>query len=342
MRYSLGRHLVTGSAGFIGYHLCKRLLDEGRDVVGVDAMIGAYDPALKHARLARLLQHPNYRHHAADLADPAVLTTVFDQPFARVIHLAAWPGVRLGDHHPDVYVRSNVNSMAQVLEGCRRQGVPHLLFASSSSVYGDHGRLPFTEDLATDHPRSFYAATKKAGEVMAHAWSSLFGLPVTGLRLFTVYGPYGRPDMAVFRFTRAILRDEPIQVYQGGQLKRDFTYVDDVVEAIRRLSETVPAPDPDFDPKAPRPDRSDAPFRIYNVGNQAPVGTHEVIDALEAALGRKARRVDHPQQAGDVQTTWADSSALAAATGFVPSTSLREGIFRFVRWYLEYYGESPT
>jgi UDP-glucuronate 4-epimerase len=331
--------LVTGAAGFIGFHVAARLLDRGERVVGVDRLDAYYDPRLKEARLARLLGRPGFRFERADLADAAACERVFDaEPFRRVIHLAAQAGVRYSLENPRAYVDANLSGFVNVLEGCRRRGVAHLVFASSSSVYGGNAKVPFATTDPVDHPVSLYAATKKANELMAHAYAHLFGLPVTGLRFFTVYGPWGRPDMAPVLFTRAILEGRPIEVFNHGRMRRDFTYVDDVVEAVVRVLARPPAPDPALEGRDPAPDRSWAPYRVYNVGNDRPVELLELIAAIEGALGRTARKVLRPMQPGDVVATWADVSALERDHGFRPRTPLAEGIAAMVRWYREFQG----
>ncbi len=330
--------LVTGAAGFIGFHLTKRLLDAGLTVVGVDNLNPYYDVRLKEDRLARLQGSPGFRFVRLDLADREGMAELFARETpARVVHLAAQAGVRYSLENPHAYVESNLVGFLHVLEGCRRNGVRHLVFASSSSVYGGNTRMPFSVHDNVDHPMSLYAATKKSNELMAHAYAALYGLPCTGLRFFTVYGPWGRPDMALFLFTRAILAGEPIDVYNHGRMQRDFTYIDDIVEGVARILDRLPAPDPGWRGEAPDPATSFAPYRIFNIGNNAPVALNDFIAAIEAALGRKAVRNPLPMQPGDVPATYADVDDLTAAVGFRPSTPLAEGIGRFVQWYRAYY-----
>lgn len=328
--------LVTGAAGFIGSHLCGRLLADGVPVVGVDWLRGGDDHALQRDRLDRLSGRPGFSFAQQDIADPVATARLFDalRP-TRVVHLAAEVGVRRSIAEPDAYVHSNVLGFTQVLEGCRRAQTRHLLYASSSSVYGLNHAAPSREADPVDHPISLYAATKRANELMAHTWATLHGLPCTGLRFFTVYGPWGRPDMALYRFTRALLRGEPLPLYNHGAMQRDLTYVDDVVEAIVRLLDHPPAPDPGRAPDAP--DRSPAPFRICNVGNHSPVPLTALIAALERATGRSARLDPLPMQPGDVRSTFADTEALAAVVGFAPGTPLEEGVARYVDWFMGYY-----
>ena len=331
--------LVTGAAGFIGFHLTKRLLAAGLTVVGVDNLNPYYDVRLKEDRLARLRGSPGFRFVRLDLADRDGMAALFarEKP-ARVVHLAAQAGVRYSLENPHAYVESNLVGFLHVLEGCRHHDVRHLVFASSSSVYGGNTRMPFSVHDNVDHPVSLYAATKKSNELMAHAYAALYGLPCTGLRFFTVYGPWGRPDMALFLFTRAILAGEPIDVYNHGRMQRDFTYIDDIVEGVSRILDRIPTPDPGWRGEAPDPATSFAPYRIFNIGNNAPVALTDFIAAIEAALGRKAVRNPLPLQPGDVPATYADVDDLTAAVGFKPSTPLAEGIGRFIRWYRDYYG----
>ncbi|WP_298430103.1 NAD-dependent epimerase [Ottowia sp.] len=333
-----GPILVTGCAGFIGMHCAERLLARGETVVGIDNLNAYYDPALKEARLARLTPHPRFSFERLDVADRAGLAALFArvQP-SRVLHLAAQAGVRYSLEQPDDYTDSNLLGFANILQGCRTQGVAHLVFASSSSVYGGNAKLPFSERDAVDHPISYYAATKKANEVMAHTYAHLYGLPTTGLRFFTVYGPWGRPDMALFKFTRAMLAGETIEVYGNGQLVRDFTYIDDIVEGVLRVLDKPATPDPGYDPLAPNPGTSSAPYRIFNIGNSAPTVLMDYITALEQALGRPADKRLLPIQPGDMHSTAADCSALAAWVGFAPSTPVHEGVARFVDWYRNFY-----
>ncbi len=331
--------MVTGTAGFIGSHVVLRLLERGDRVVGIDNLSDYYDVNLKKARLARFMDHPGYTHIAADLADRAAMEDAFatHKP-QRVINLAAQAGVRYAAENPHVYVSSNVTGFLHILEGCRHHGVEHLLFASTSSVYGANTAMPFSEHQSTEHPLTLYAASKKANEQMAHSYAHLYGTPCTGLRFFTVYGPWGRPDMALFMFTRAILADEPIKVFNHGRHKRSFTYVDDIVEGVLRTLDTVPDRNSRWDGKAPDPASSGvAPYRIYNIGNEQPVELLRYIEVLEQCLGRKARMDMLPLQPGDVPATEADMSELIAAVGYRPQVSVEEGIERFVRWYRDFY-----
>ena len=329
--------LVTGAAGFIGFHVAQRLLAEGHQVVGVDSFTPYYSLSLKEARFARLLPHNTFFGERIDLADPEATGDLFRRHrFERVVHLAAQPGVRFVDPQP--YAASNLLGFMNMLEACRHGGVEHLVYASSSSVYGANGKLPFSEHDGTDHPISLYAATKKANEMMAHSYAHLFGLPATGLRFFTVYGPWGRPDMAVYKFTHAIAEGREIQVANGGRVWRDFTYVDDIVEGIVRLVERPPAADPAWNAARPDPAISPAPHRVYNIGNDRPEEVNRLIALIEEALGRKANRIDVPLPPGDVLETRADVSDLRRHVGFAPETSLEEGIRRFVAWYRGYHG----
>jgi UDP-glucuronate 4-epimerase len=335
---SQGLHLVTGAAGFIGYHLAERLLAEGRKVAGLDCVNSYYDPALKEARLKRLKRHSgfvNYRHR---LEDRAAIEDLFNalRPSV-VIHLAAQAGVRYSLENPRSYVDSNLVGFLNILEGCRHHGVEHLVYASSSSVYGANTKLPFSVGDVVDHPISLYAASKKANELMAHAYSHLFGIPTTGLRFFTCYGPWGRPDMALFLFTKAILMGEPIKVFNYGRMQRDFTYIDDIVEGVVRITDRPARPDPQWSGDKPSPATSSAPYRLQNIGNNNPVELMHLIAVLEAALGRKAEKLMLPLQPGDVPATYADIEPLVAETGFKPKTSIEEGVGRFVEWYRWYY-----
>ena len=330
--------LVTGTAGFIGYHVAERLLARGDDVVGFDVVNDYYDVRLKEARLHRLMRYDGYRHVRADLADAGRVEGTFaDAQPTHVIHLAAQAGVRYSLTNPSAYVQSNLVGFANVLEACRRHEVKHLTYASSSSVYGANTAMPFSVADNVDHPLSLYAASKKANEAMAHTYAHLFGLPTTGLRFFTVYGPWGRPDMAYFKFAKAILEGSPIDVYNNGDMRRDFTYVDDVVEGVIRVNDRPAAPDPDWDGAAPNPATSRAPWRIYNVGNHTPVELMRLIELLEEAFGRKAIKVLLPMQPGDVPATYADVADLERDVGFAPSTSIEEGIARFATWYRGHY-----
>jgi UDP-glucuronate 4-epimerase len=338
------RVLVTGNAGFIGFHVARALLSRGNAVVGIDVVNDYYDPGLKEARLAALDRAAAetgspYEFRRADLADrPAVEAAFAEHRFDRVIHLAAQAGVRYSLENPIAYVQSNVVGFTHILEACRQAGVAHLTYASTSSVYGANAEMPFTERQGIDHPLQFYAATKRANELMAHAYSHLYRLPTTGLRFFTVYGPWGRPDMAPMLFASAILEGRPIKVYGHGRQSRDFTYVDDIVEGVIRASDRVAAPDPDWDAGHPDPATSDAPFRIYNIGNNAPVELSDFIAALETALGEPAIRELLPMQPGDVRDTYADSTRLARAVNWRPATPIATGVARFVDWYRSYYG----
>ncbi len=331
------RVLVTGTAGFIGMHVALRLLARGDEVIGFDNLSDYYDVALKHARLDRLVEHRKYTHIQADLADRGEVEGVFEahKP-QRVVHLAAQAGVRYAAENPHVYVSSNVTGFLHVLEGCRHHGVEHLVFASTSSVYGANTRMPFSEHQSTEHPLTLYAATKKANEMMAHSYAHLYGIPCTGLRFFTVYGPWGRPDMALFLFTKAILAGEPVRVFNHGRHKRSFTYVDDIVEGVIRTLDQVPTANAAWDGLAPDPATSTAPYRLYNIGNEQPVELMRYIEVLEQCLGRKARLEMLPLQAGDVPDTEADVSELIAAVDYRPTVSVEEGVARFVDWYLKY------
>jgi UDP-glucuronate 4-epimerase len=333
------RVLVTGTAGFIGSALAMRLLARGDEVVGVDNMSAYYDVRLKQARLARFAADPGYTHVEADLADREAIERVFatHRP-QRVVNLAAQAGVRYAAENPHVYVSSNVTGFLHILEGCRHHGVEHLVFASTSSVYGANTKMPFSEHQPAEHPLTLYAATKKSNEMMAHGYAHLFGLPCTGLRFFTVYGPWGRPDMALFLFTKAILAGEPIPVFNHGRHKRSFTYVDDIVEGVIRTLDTPPGANPAWDGMAPDPASSPAPYRIYNIGNEQPVELLRYIEVLEQCLGRKASLELLPLQPGDVPDTEADVSELVAAVGYRPVVPVEEGVARFVAWYRDYFG----
>jgi UDP-glucuronate 4-epimerase len=330
--------LVTGTAGFIGAALALRLLSRGDKVVGLDNHNDYYDPALKEARLARFLGHPGYTHLRADLADKDAIEAAFaDHKPALVVNLAAQAGVRYSIENPLAYVSSNIVGFAHILEGCRRVGVEHLVYASSSSVYGANTAMPFSIHQNVDHPLSLYAASKKANELMAHTYSHLYGLPTTGLRFFTVYGPWDRPDMATFKFTKAILADRPIQVFNHGKHRRDFTYIDDIVEGIVRVLDTPAAPDPRWAGDAPDPGTSRAPWRVYNIGNSRPVQLMDYIAALEKALGKKAKMELLPLQPGDVPDTFADVDDLVEQFQYRPATSVQDGIARYVAWYRSYF-----
>ncbi|MGD0493687.1 MAG: NAD-dependent epimerase [Steroidobacteraceae bacterium] len=331
--------LVTGAAGFIGFHTARALLERGDEVVGIDNLNGYYDPKLKTARLAILERDRRFQFTKLDIADRPAMQELFDrQRFDRVVHLAAQAGVRHSLLDPHLYVQSNITGFLHVLEGCRQQGVQHLVYASTSSVYGANTRMPFSEKQNVDHPLTLYAATKKANESMAHSYSSLYGLPTTGLRFFTVYGPWGRPDMALFLFTRNILAGTPIEVFNEGHHRRDFTYIDDIVRGVLAALDRAAMPDPKWNSEEPQPDSSYAPYRIYNIGNQRPVTLLRYIEVLEQCLGRKAQKNLAPMQLGDVPDTWADVASLARDVGYGPRTELEEGVRRFVDWYLEYYG----
>jgi UDP-glucuronate 4-epimerase len=332
------RILVTGTAGFIGAALAQRLLARGDVVHGFDNHNDYYDPALKEARLAHFIDHPNYTHQRGDLAD----ATAVDRAFAsfkpqRVANLAAQAGVRYSIKHPRAYVQSNLVGFVNILEGCRQNEVEHLVYASSSSVYGANRKLPFAVEDAVDHPVSLYAASKKANELMAHTYSHLYGLPTTGLRFFTVYGPWGRPDMSPILFADRISRGEPIDVFNHGNHSRDFTYIDDIVEGVIRTLDHPAAPDPAYNAELPNPGTSSAPYRVYNIGNDQPVQLMRFIELLEQNLGRTVEKRFLPMQPGDVPDTWADVSALRRDVGYAPNTSIEDGVARFVEWYRGYY-----
>ncbi len=330
--------LLTGAAGFIGSTATLRLLARGDEVVGLDNLNDYYDVQLKRDRLARLSPHPNFRFVRLDVADrPGIEALFAHERFDRVIHLAAQAGVRYSLQNPHAYIDSNVVGFMNILEGCRHSQVQHLVYASSSSVYGGNTRMPFSEHDSVDHPVSMYAATKKANELMAHTYSHLFGLPTTGLRFFTVYGPWGRPDMALFLFTKAILEGRPIDVFNHGKMQRDFTFVDDIVEGVIRVMDRTAAPDPAYVSDTPDPGTSNAPYRVFNIGNHQPVELLDYIGCIEDALGLKAQMNLLPLQAGDVPATYADVDALRDWVGFTPATEVRTGVARFVAWYREYY-----
>ena len=331
--------LVTGTAGFIGSHVAHVLLARGDEVIGFDNLNDYYDPTLKHARLARLQALPGYTHVTADLVDRAAVEDVFAKyKPQRVVHLAAQAGVRYAAQNPHVYVSSNVTGFLHVLEGCRHHGVEHLVYASTSSVYGANLKMPFSEHASTEHPLTLYAATKKANEQMAHSYAHLYGFPCTGLRFFTVYGPWGRPDMALFLFTKAILAGEPIKVFNHGHHKRSFTYVDDIVQGVVRTLDTVPGKDPGWNGLSPDPATSGvAPYRLYNIGNEQPVELLTYIQVLEQCLGKKAIMEMLPLQAGDVPDTEADVSDLITHVGYRPVVPVEEGVAKFVEWYRAYY-----
>ncbi len=329
--------LVTGAAGFIGYHVAKRLLEQSHAVFGLDNLNPYYNPALKTARLEQLKPFSNFKFYARDLADRKGLEELFDaEKIERVIHLGAQAGVRYSLENPHAYVEGNLVGFVNILEGCRKHKIDHLVYASSSSVYGLNSALPFSVEQNVDHPISLYAATKKSNELLAHAYSHLYRLPTTGLRFFTVYGPWGRPDMAVFLFTKAILSGKPIKLFNRGEMQRDFTYIDDVVEGVLRIADQPAKSDPNWNSATPDPSRSSAPYRIYNIGNQNPVSLREFVETLEKALGKKAKIELTDQQAGDVSATAADVEALQEAIGYAPKTSLEQGLKKFVTWYLEH------
>jgi UDP-glucuronate 4-epimerase len=330
--------LVTGAAGFIGFHTARLLLERGDEVVGLDNLNAYYDPALKLARLEILTDYPQFRFVQMDIADREAMEALFRaEKFQRVVHLAAQAGVRYSIENPHAYVHSNITGFLQIIEGCRRTEVQHLVYASTSSVYGANTHLPFTERQGVDHPLTLYAATKRSNELMAHSYSSLYGLPTTGLRFFTVYGPWGRPDMALFLFTKNILAGLPIDVFNDGHHQRDFTYVDDIVKGMLAAVDHVATPDPAWDSDHPNPSTSYVPYRIYNIGNQTPVSLLRYIEVLEQCLGKKAQRNLLPMQLGDVPDTWADVDALVRDVGYRPGTDLETGVKQFVEWYLAYY-----
>lgn len=330
--------LVTGAAGFIGFHVSRALLERGDTVTGFDCVNDYYDVGLKEARLALLRQMSGFTFVKGALEDAAAVNALFaGNPFDRVIHLAAQAGVRYSLKNPHAYLQSNLAGFLNILEACRHARTPHLTYASSSSVYGLNSQQPFSVHDNVDHPISLYAATKKANELMAHTYSHLYQLPTTGLRFFTVYGPWGRPDMALFLFTKAILAGKPIDVYNHGKMRRDFTYIDDIVQGVVRTSDQIAAPNPDWDAARPDPSSSPAPYRLYNIGNNSPVELDHFIATIEAALGRTATRNHLPMQPGDVPATCADVDALQRAVGFAPATPLETGIARFIEWYRDYY-----
>jgi len=331
---------VTGVAGFIGFHVARRLIEMERRVVGIDIVNNYYDVTLKEARLTLLASQPLFHFERADVAEPEGMRVLFARHSpSKVIHLAAQAGVRYSLEHPQAYVRANLTGFVSILEACRHSGVAHLTYASSSSVYGANKTMPFSVHDNIDHPLSLYAATKKANELMAHTYSHLFQLPTTGLRFFTVYGPWGRPDMAMFIFTKAILEGRPISLFNRGNMRRDFTYIDDIVTAVIRTSDRVATPNLAWRGEKPDPGTSLAPYRIYNIGNNSPVDVTYVVSLLEQELGRKAERIYLGMQPGDVPATCADIEDLSNDVGFRPSTSIEEGVKQFVAWYKEYYGE---
>ncbi len=334
------RVLVTGAAGFIGFHLAKRLLDAGHEVVGIDNLNDYYSVALKENRRDLLTSHSAFRFLPLDVADEPGMRRLFaENAFTHVAHMAAQAGVRYSLENPGAYVQSNLVGFANILEGCRQNPVQHLVYASSSSVYGLNTRMPFSVRHNVDHPVSLYAATKKSNELMAHSYSHLYRIPATGLRFFTVYGPWGRPDMALFLFTKAILEGKPIRVFNGGDMQRDFTYIDDIIDGVARVLEKPAAANPAWDGDAPDPSTSPAPYRIYNIGNNNCVSLNRFIDVLESALGKKAERILLPMQPGDVAATYADISDLTEAVGFAPQTAIETGIPHFVAWYRKYYNQ---
>ncbi|EPS1771897.1 TPA: NAD-dependent epimerase [Klebsiella aerogenes] len=331
------KFLVTGAAGFIGFHVSQRLLAAGHTVVGIDNMNDYYDVNLKQARLD-LLDFPLFSFARLDIADRVGMEKLFaNEKFDRVIHLAAQAGVRHSLENPHAYADANLMGFLNILEGCRHTKVQHLVYASSSSVYGLNRKMPFSTDDSVDHPVSFYAATKKANELMAHTYAHLYGIPTTGLRFFTVYGPWGRPDMALFKFTKAMLEGQSIDVYNYGKMKRDFTYIDDIVEAVVRVQDVIPQPDPCWTVEAGTPATSSAPYRIYNIGNSSPVELMDYITALEEAMGMEAKKNMMPMQPGDVLETSAETQPLYDLVGFKPQTSVKEGVKNFVDWYKAYY-----
>ncbi|MCK0766989.1 NAD-dependent epimerase [Chromohalobacter beijerinckii] len=328
--------LITGMAGFIGHAVAKRLAADGHTIVGIDNLNDYYDVALKQARLDDLAGYPNVRFERVDLADQAAMQALFaGERFERVIHLAAQAGVRYSLDNPHVYAQSNLVGHLNVLEGCRQQQVPHLVYASSSSVYGQNAHVPFSTADAVDHPISLYAATKKSNELMTHSYAHLYDIPSTGLRFFTVYGPWGRPDMAMFKFTRAILAGEPLPIFNHGELSRDFTYIDDIVEGVVRIQDVIPQADAER--QATAPDQSAAPFALYNIGHGSPVALMDFVRALERVTGRTAQCDYQPMQPGDVPRTWADTEALFEAVDYRPAVGVEEGVARFVDWYRAFY-----
>ena len=330
--------LVTGAAGFIGFHTSVKLLERGETVIGLDNFNDYYDVSLKEARAKILNGYDNFRMERLDLADRTKIDSLFSrEKFEKVVHLAAQAGVRYSIENPHAYIESNITGTLHILEGCRHNDVEHLVYASSSSVYGANTTMPFSIHQNVDHPLALYGATKKANELMAHTYSNLYGLPTTGLRFFTVYGPFGRPDMALFLFTRNIIEDKPIDVFNYGKHRRDFTYVDDIVEGVVRTMDNTASPNDDWDAAAPDPGTSRAPYRIYNIGNQQPVELMDYIGAIEKCLGKTAEKNLLPLQPGDVPDTWADTSDLADDVGYQPSTPVEVGVRNFVDWYLDYY-----
>lgn len=330
--------LVTGAAGFIGFHTSKKLLDRGDNVVGIDNLNDYYDVTLKQDRLKQLTDHPNFEFQKLDLADRDGIEALFQaHQFDRVINLAAQAGVRYSIENPRTYIDSNIVGFLNILEGCRTTKVPHLSYASSSSVYGANVKQPFAESDNVDHPVSLYAASKKSNELMAHTYSNLFDLPTTGLRFFTVYGPWGRPDMALFKFTKGIIEDEAIDIYNYGEMYRDFTYIDDIVEGLVRITDQIPQKNKEWDGLTPDPASSFAPYKIYNIGNNAPVKLMDFVEAIEDCIGKKAKKNMMAIQPGDVPSTSADTTSLQADIGFKPCTGVKEGIKQFINWYKDYY-----
>ena len=330
--------LVTGAAGFIGFHLAKRLLEEGDEVIGIDNLSTYYDVNLKKARLSILKKYSNFKFIKIDIADRKKTAELFNQEdFEIVVHLAAQAGVRYSLINPYAYIDSNIVGFLNILEGCRHKKIKHLIFASSSSVYGANTLMPFSVHHNVDHPISLYAATKKANELMAHVYASLYKIPCTGLRFFTVYGPWGRPDMALFIFTKAILEDKPIDVFNYGKMKRDFTYIDDIIEGVVRIIDKIPKPNPNWSGEKPDPSSSFAPYKLYNIGNNNPVELLRLIEILEECLGKKAKKNFLPLQPGDVPATYADIDDIEKDVGFKPKTPIEKGIRKFVEWYKEYY-----
>jgi len=347
-RVNKNKILITGAAGFIGFHLSKRLLDQGHTVIGIDNLNNYYEPKIKEDRLAILLKYPNFTFYKIDISD----LTAMKQFFASfnvehktsnveqfyIIHLAAQAGVRYSLENPYAYIDSNIYGFLNILEGCRYHPPKHLIFASSSSVYGLNTKMPFSVQHNVDHPISLYAATKKSNELMAHTYAYLYNIPTTGLRFFTVYGPWGRPDMALFKFTKAILEGKPIKVFNYGRMQRDFTYIDDIIECVVRIINKIPKPNPNWDRKNPDPGSSYAPYKLYNIGNNSPVELIKFIEILENNIGKKAQKNMLPMQPGDVPITYADIDDLMKDVGFKPTTPIEEGIKRFVEWYRRYYG----
>lgn len=339
MRESImSRILVTGAAGFIGFHVSQRLLERGDTVVGLDNIGNYYDPQLKRDRLAKLTPLDGFSFQQMDLADRDAISALFNnEQFDSVVNLAAQAGVRYSIENPHAYIDSNLVGFVNILEGCRHGGVRHLVYASSSSVYGANTKMPFAVQSSVDHPLSLYAATKKANELMAHTYSHLYDLPTTGLRFFTVYGPWGRPDMALFKFTKAIIDGEPIDVYNHGKMQRDFTYIDDIVEGVIRVVDRIPTPNANWSGDSPDPATSFTPYRIYNIGNNNPVELMRLISVIESCLGKEAKKNFMPMQPGDVPATYADVDDLIRDVGFKPGTPIEEGVSRFVEWYRSYY-----